>query len=344
MLPRGNHHQMTRTSRNGIETRRLGLIGFGKLARDYYVPILRRHPEVRVVAVADPLRGSREAAARAFPDARIVSDAEAVVESSLDGLLVASPPSSHLALWNRAAERALPTFVEKPFVLAGELARARPDPGGLLTVNLNRRFWPPYQRLAASLGAGRIGALRRARFQLHVPLVPWCAVTSHRRDPREGGVLADLGSQMADLASFVLEDLSGALEGSCGQDEAVLEVLRPDGASIIIDVAYGARASESIVLEGSEGVLQIRNPNLAIHQRKTGFSTGPLGLLRDAVALAPRALRRSRAMTRFTIAASLGAFLRSEAPRERVGYSEACAHVAFLERAAPLASRAQAGA
>jgi predicted dehydrogenase len=208
-------------------------------------------------------------------------------------------------------------------------------------VNLNRRFWPPYQRLAASVGAGRIGALRRARFRLHVPMEPWCAVTSHRRDPREGGVLADLGSQMADLARFVLGDLSGTLQGSCGQDDAVLEVLRADGASIIIDVAYAARATESIVLEGGEGVLQIRNPNFAIHHEKTRSSAGPWGLLRDALALTPRVLRRSRAMTRFTIGASLGAFLRGEAPRERVGYREACAHVAFLERAAPLASRAQ---
>jgi hypothetical protein len=80
---------------------------------------------------------------------------------------------------------------------------------------------------------------------------------------------------------------------------------------------------------------------LAIHQGKTKTSGAPLGWLRDAVAVAPRALLRSRSMTRYTIAASLGAFLRGDARRERAGYAEACAHVAFLERAASVAAPAQ---
>jgi predicted dehydrogenase len=322
------------------------LIGFGKLARDYYLPVLHQHPAARVVSVGDPLRGSRETAQRAFPEARIESDGEAVVDSEIDALplLIASPPSTHLALWNRAAERELPTFLEKPFVLAGELAHAKPDPNGLLRVNLNRRFWPPYQALAAQLEAGRIGALRRARFQLHVPMEPWCAVTPHRRDPREGGVLADLGTQMADLASFVTGDLSGPLRGQVGPEEAVLEVLRADGASISIDVAYRPRATESIVLEGSQGVLQLQNPNFSIHHGKDIAPPGLLGRLRDAAAVMPRALLRSRSMTRYTIAASLGTFLRGEVRRERVGYAEACAHVAFLDRAASLQAQSPVSA
>ncbi len=312
----------------------MGLIGFGKLAREFYVPVLRRHRAVRVVSVADPLAASRQAAVRAFPEAQIASAVDEVFAAAPDGLLIASPPASHLALWNRAADAGVRVFLEKPFVLPGELARTKPDPASLLTVNLNRRFWPPYRRLAEWQRAGRIGALRRARFRLHVPVEPWCRVTAHRLDPREGGVLADLGSQMADLAHFVLGDLTGALRGELGQDRAAVEVERADGASIGIEVAYAGRALESIELEGSEGTLQIQNPNLAIHHGKNGGPGAPLRLLRDAIALAPRALQRSRTMTRFTIAASLGAFLRGESPPERVGYPEAAVHVAFLERVA----------
>jgi predicted dehydrogenase len=321
---------LLRTMR-GNGRHRLGLVGFGKLARDFYVPVLRRHP-VEVVSVADPLDASREAAARVFPKAKRVTDPVAVFASEPDAVLAASPPSTHLGLWNEAARRGVRLFLEKPFVLPGELARAAPDPAKLLTVNLNRRFWPPYQQLGAWLREGRIGALRAARFRLHVPVEAWSAVTAHRLDPREGGVLADLGSQMADLAHHWLGALDGALRGSLRPDRAAITLARADGVEVDFDLAYGPRAAEAIALEGDEGTLEIRNPNLAIHYVKPGGRPGVVGALRDAFAVAPRALVRSRSMTRFTIGASLGAFLSGEARPERVGFGEARAHVAFLER------------
>ncbi|MEN8159925.1 MAG: hypothetical protein ABFS41_07630, partial [Myxococcota bacterium] len=193
-------------------------------------------------------------------------------------------------------------------------------------------FWPPYQRLAAWLREGRIGALRAARFRLHVPVEPWCQVTAHRLDPREGGVLADLGSQLADLAHHTVGELAGTLRGSLRPDRATIRLARADGVEVAFDVAYAPRAAETIALEGDEGALELRNPNFAIHHVKPGARPGLIGHLRDALAVAPRALMRSRTMTRFTIGASLGAFLRRDAPPERVGYGEARAHVAFLER------------
>ena len=48
-------------------TLRLGLAGFGQLARKYYVPALRALNGVDVSMVADPLDASREAARAAFP-------------------------------------------------------------------------------------------------------------------------------------------------------------------------------------------------------------------------------------------------------------------------------------
>ncbi len=42
---------------------RIGLAGFGRLARDFYLPAFRFLSGARLVAVADPLRESRSAAA-----------------------------------------------------------------------------------------------------------------------------------------------------------------------------------------------------------------------------------------------------------------------------------------
>jgi len=51
--------------------RKLGITGYGRLAREYYLPALTRMRDVRVVAVADPLEESRLAAVKWSPLARV---------------------------------------------------------------------------------------------------------------------------------------------------------------------------------------------------------------------------------------------------------------------------------
>jgi len=311
-------------------SRTLALIGFGRLAQGFYAPILRQHGTWRVAVVADPLPAAREAAARAFPGARLVAEPEAALAASPEAVLVASPPSTHLAVWNAAAARGVRTFLEKPFVLPGQRLEAAADPRGLLTIDFNRRFWPPYQRLRAALASGRIGALERAHFRLSVPLAAWGGAAGHRLDPREGGVLADLGSQLVDLAHWMLGGLTGDLTAQVSPAQASIAVTRGDGARVRLEVAYARGASERVVLVGARQTLEMRNPNLSIRQ---GNRSSLRGLAGDGLAVLPRLLRPARRMTPFTLSAALGAFLRVESPPERVDRGEAEAHVALLERA-----------
>src|SRR5512132_4143237 len=127
----------------------IGLAGFGRLARDYYVPAFRTLEGARLVAVADPLAESRADAARRIASIAVFSDLRAMLESSrLDALLVASPPSTHLPIWNAAAARGLPVFMEKPFVLSGQLGEIDRGHGSSnLMLDFNRRFWPTYRRV-----------------------------------------------------------------------------------------------------------------------------------------------------------------------------------------------------
>ncbi len=315
---------------------RLGWIGFGKVARDFYAPALRRHPFARVAAVADPLEASRREARRAFPDAQVGAEAAAVFEAEVDGLLVASPPSTHLGIWNRAAACGIPIFLEKPFVLPGELQDALPDPGALLTVNLNRRFWPPYQELRAQLRQGAIGTVESASFRLHVPLLRWCTVTSHRLEGTEGGALADLGSQIFDLAGYLLGELPGQITARAQSrrwPDDHLQIRMTDARSprVDLDLAYSDRGAEAVEIHGSRGSLALRNPNMAWHRIDRGLSRGLPTRALDLFAFSRRALRRSRSMMRFTIRASLEAFLRRMPAPEVVGFREAARHVRLLE-------------
>ena len=47
---------------------RIGLVGFGRLARDYYLPAFRTLDGCRLVGIADPLPASRAAASASLPD------------------------------------------------------------------------------------------------------------------------------------------------------------------------------------------------------------------------------------------------------------------------------------
>src|SRR5262245_54470901 len=188
---------------------RLGLVGFGRVVREYYLPAFRLLGGIDIRGVADPLAASRDAARKLLREVRTyVSAGELLDTQMVDAVLVASPPSTHLAIWLEASRRRLPVFMEKPFLVPGQLARLEdtPDAHHLLMINFNRRFWPPYRKLAALLRSGACGVLRRAELVLHVDVLRWCSVTNHRLAPEEGGALSDLGSQALDLA----RDLIGA--------------------------------------------------------------------------------------------------------------------------------------
>src|SRR5690348_1189997 len=102
----------------------LALVGYGHLARRYYLPALRGRNDIRISLVIDPLDASRAAARSVFPEAATGEDASLLTNRRLDGILVASPPSTHFDLWQLGAQADIPVFLEKPFVLRGQLQNA----------------------------------------------------------------------------------------------------------------------------------------------------------------------------------------------------------------------------
>ena len=161
----------------------LGIIGYGRLARDYYAPALARMKGVTVAAVTDPLEQSRLAAAAWRPLARVYDDQQHMLaQEKLDAVLIVSPPSSHLKAWLAARAHGLPAFVEKPFGLASQLGTLPnlSDADAALMVDFNRRFWPPFRQMIEAARSGAIGSLREIEFTLHADMARWSAVTSHR--------------------------------------------------------------------------------------------------------------------------------------------------------------------
>ena len=75
----------------------LGITGYGRLAREYYVPALARMKDLRIASVADPFEASRLAASKRLPQVHTYpSHQQMLSHENLDAVLIASPPFSPL--------------------------------------------------------------------------------------------------------------------------------------------------------------------------------------------------------------------------------------------------------
>jgi predicted dehydrogenase len=345
----GSNHQSSQghaesTDANAGTPLRLGIIGFGRLAHNYYVPAFRRLSQGQVVAIADPLP-VRQAAARAcFPHSRVYQTYQDLfAQEQLQGILVASPPSTHLAIWNDACQLHLPVFMEKPFVLPGELKRViyPKTTQQLMMVNFNRRFWPVYQQLAQSVRHECIGKVQAAEFMLTINAQAWGAVTPYRLSAQEGGVLYDLGSHVFDLIWTLLGEAPVWItaERSRQQGGVYSMQLRLDFASAVTvhaTLAYQKWPRERVMVYGSQGRLQLPNPNMTLHLiRQPSLRQRLLAFCRDGMMLGYRALRRDHSLLRYTIRAAIASFIASLRQNESFcpGFADAVQNSLWLEAA-----------
>jgi len=330
---------------------RLGIAGFGRLAQTYYVPALQGLAGIGSIVVADPLTASRAAAERSLRNTGTCRTYADLLERELDGLIVASPPSTHLQIWNAAARLGLPVFMEKPFVLFGEMPQAESSAQvqRLLMVNFNRRFWPPYRRLRELVRNGGIGEPVSAVFALHVDLLSWCTVTAHRLQPGEGGALYDLGSQMLDLVAWCLGSELETMRVHVSSrrwegDDVQLHLTLAGGIEVRCDLAYENRTFERVMVEGRQGRVRLEDPNMAVHLDDGAGSRRLLGRGKDFVTLGFRGVWRSRSMARFSIRASLSEFLQGIRQGQPCspGFLDAVRNAAWLDAACESAKRGRA--
>ena len=323
---------------------RIGIAGFGRLARDYYLPAFRTIEGARLVAVADPLPESRAAAAERLPSVDVYPDHPAMLgRANLDGILVATPPSSHFEIWNHAAAESVAVFMEKPFALCGQLQKIeRGNANAKLMLDFNRRFWPTYRRVGELVREGVLGKPVEVEFQLHTDVLSWSTVTQHRFSVEEGGILHDLGSHAIDLAADLLGEEPESVMAVLSSDRWPNDHLRLDlsfagGSAVRCDLAYDASTFERLSVRGPRGRLTLRDPNMAIHLEPNG-ARGPriAARCRDVAVFGYRALRRGQAMARFSIMTALTSFVQALASGEPFspGLEEAVRNVRWLEAAA----------
>ncbi len=125
---------------------------------------------------------------------------EAGLGRGVDGLLVCTPPASHLAIVRQAVLADVHVFVEKPLAVDSTgveeliaLARTR---GRVMLVGCNLRFFSSLRRVKSLLEEGRIGPVLSARADCGFYLPSWRPTRDYRqtysaRVREGGGILLD---------------------------------------------------------------------------------------------------------------------------------------------------------
>ncbi|OLL31250.1 oxidoreductase [Burkholderia sp. SRS-W-2-2016] len=139
--------------------RRLAVIGAGAIGR-MHVERARLHPQVEVVAIADPSPAAQEFARaeglRWFADYQALLD-----EVRPEGAIVATPNATHVDVGLACIARGVPALIEKPVTddidEARRLSRAAREAGVPLLVGHHRRHNPILRRAREIVQSGRLG-------------------------------------------------------------------------------------------------------------------------------------------------------------------------------------------
>jgi predicted dehydrogenase len=148
------------------ERARIGVIGTGWWATSYHLPALSRHPRAEVVGVVDADARKAEEAARRHGIGSSFTDHRQLLESGVDGVVVATPHDTHFALARDALDAGADVLVEKPMVIepahGRELVRLAHERDRRLHVGYPFPYTRHAQLLRELVADGRLGKMLTA--------------------------------------------------------------------------------------------------------------------------------------------------------------------------------------
>ena len=241
--------------------KRIGIIGFGWIARDVHFPHYQRiadECEITAVCDIDPKAIQNAKEKTGLGDDRMFTDYKALIDSGLcDAVDICTPNYLHCEIAIYALNAGLPVSIEKPVGLCAEQAkevRALSEQKGLpVFVCFTWRHRPALRYLKDLLAAGEIGELHHVYIKCIKDSGLWPGRRLEWRFQKEKcgtGVLCDLGSHMLDLLNWLGTDVQG-LTASRGifvkerqreDSDEWAEVTTDDWANIILDLKNGANA------------------------------------------------------------------------------------------------------
>jgi myo-inositol 2-dehydrogenase / D-chiro-inositol 1-dehydrogenase len=241
---------------------RIGAIHAGNIAR---------HPGARLSRIVDVDANAARRLAERY-GAQASGRAEALADSAIDAVLIASSTDTHAELIEAASRAGKAVFCEKPIDLDAKRVEAClavvKETGTLLMVGFNRRFDPNFVKLHEQLREGRIGRLEMLAITSRDPGPPPLAYIKV-----SGGLFRDMMIHDLDMARWLLgeEPVEVFAAASCLVDPAIGAAGDVDSAVVTLKTASGAlcqisnsrRASygydQRIEAHGEKGMLRAGN-------------------------------------------------------------------------------------
>jgi myo-inositol 2-dehydrogenase/D-chiro-inositol 1-dehydrogenase len=177
----------------------LGVVGLGRIGAHHVQTLVGLDGVSVSVTDADQERARQVADELGVP---AVATPEALLESGVDALVIATSTPSHAPLLQLAAASAVAAFCEKPIALdLATLDRVRDavDRAGIVVqVGFQRRFDPGYRAARDAVATGRVGKILVMRAATHDPVPPPAEYIA-----ASGGIFCDLHIHDFDAIRFV---------------------------------------------------------------------------------------------------------------------------------------------
>jgi predicted dehydrogenase len=251
---------------------KLAIIGLGSIGRRHLQNF--RALGGATLAAYDAAPDQREAAARLFSFATVTSTLEAALDGA-DGVIICTPPDSHLAIARMGLDRSAHLMIEKPLTQSIEgveaLLRECDDKRLRVLTAYNWRYWPPMQLVERMLKEGRIGPVRAARTEYAYHLSTRYPGADYRTfymaDVKQGGGCLLDESHAIDYMRWLCGEI---VEVSAVVDHvSSLEITTDDIADLTVRFVSGAVGSihmnlfawnvhSHLELMGEQGVIQWR--------------------------------------------------------------------------------------
>ena len=177
---------------------RVGLIGYGYVAKTFHAPMITATPGLDLVAVASSRAGDVHAD---HPGVDVVDADRLIARADVDLVVIASPNDTHRPLAEAALTAGHHVVVDKPFALSLEDARAVVATADrcqrIVSVFQNRRWDSDYLGIRQVIDGGLIGEV--VHFESHIARFRPSPRDRWRENPGPGaGLWFDLGPHLAD--------------------------------------------------------------------------------------------------------------------------------------------------
>ena len=255
-----------------LPTRRIGVIGCGRIGRMHASLLAREVPGYVVAAVADAVPAAAEGVSAAT-GAPVRTIDELLAAQDVDTVAICTSTDTHVDLIVAAAQAGKAIFCEKPVSLDLELVdralAAVEEAGVAFMIGFNRRFDPGHKSVRDRVADGSVGDLHVLRITSRDPAAPppeYVAVS--------GGIFLDMVIHDFDMAQYVVQSpvvevfARGAVRvdpriGEAGDvDTAITVLTHEDGTLTTIDnsreAVYGF--DQRVEAFGSTGVAASENP------------------------------------------------------------------------------------